>query len=57
VPQTSFLALMMTGDEMAIGSKFGISFYGRWVWKMKDFIDISFMVLFAPENLFKDYET
>jgi hypothetical protein len=57
VPQTGFLALMMTGDGRAVGSKFGISFYGKWVWKMKDFIDISFMVLFDPENLFKDYKT
>mmetsp|Transcript_4732 Transcript_4732/g.7132 ORF Transcript_4732/g.7132 Transcript_4732/m.7132 type:complete len:471 (-) Transcript_4732:56-1468(-) len=56
VPQTGFLALMMTGDGMSIGSKFGICFYGKWVWKMKDFIDLSFMVLFDPSNLFKDYE-
>ncbi len=56
VPQTGFLALMMTGDGMSIGSKFGICFYGKWVWKMKDFIDVSFMVLFDPSNLFKDYE-
>ena len=57
VPQPGFLALMMTGDERAIGFKFGITFYGKWVWKMKDFIDISFMVLFDPNNLFKDYAT
>lgn len=57
VPQTGFLALMMTGDERAVGFKFGITFYGKWVWKMKDFIDVSFMVLFDPSNLFKDYET
>lgn len=47
---------MACGDGKALGFKFGISFYGKWVWEMKDFIDISFMVLFAPENLFKDYD-
>jgi len=57
VPQPSFLVLKMMGDGRAIGSKFGICFYGKWVWKMKDFIDVSFMVLFDPANLFKDYMT
>lgn len=46
----------MTGDEKAIGSKFGIAFTGKWVWKMKDRIDTSFMKLFDPQYLFKDYE-
>jgi hypothetical protein len=46
----------MTGDGRALGSKFGISFYGKWVWLMKDFIDVSFMQLFAPQKLFVDYE-
>jgi len=36
VPQRGFLSLMMTGDEKAIGSKFGITFTGRWVWRLKD---------------------
>lgn len=57
VPQTGFLALMMTGDEKAIGAKFGISFVGKWVWRLKDWIDFSFMDLFNPKYLFKDYET
>ena len=47
----------MTGDGMAIGNKFGISFMGKWVWKMKDYIDVSFMKLFDPHYLFKDYST
>lgn len=46
----------MTGDGRSIGSKFGISFYGKWVWHMKDFIDQSFMKLFDPNNLFEDYQ-
>lgn len=56
-PQTGFLALLMTGDERAMGSKFGISFYGKWVWNMKDYIDMSFMQLFDPHNLFVDYKS
>ena len=46
VPQRTFLSLLMTGDEKAIGTKFGMAWSGRWVWKMKDFIDGSFMRLF-----------
>ena len=47
---------MMTGDGSSIGSKFGISFVGKWVWKMKDMIDMSFMDLFNPNYLFEDYK-
>ncbi len=46
----------MTGDGKAIGTKFGISFAGKWVWGMKDFIDTGFMKLFNPHYLFKDFE-
>ena len=46
----------MTGDGKSIGSKFGISFYGNWVWKMKHYIDMSFMNLFNPNYLWVDYE-
>jgi len=56
VPQTGFLSLMMTGDGNCIGSKFGISFVGKWVWEMKDFIDMSFMDLFNPNYLYNDYK-
>ena len=56
VPQTGFLALMMTGDGSCIGSKHGMCFIGKWVWKLKDFIDMSFMNLFNPKYLFNDYE-
>ena len=57
VPQSGFLSLLMTGDGNCIGSKFGISFVGKWVWGMKDYIDMSFMNLFNPRYLYKDYET
>uniref|UniRef100_A0A6A7G876 Pyridine nucleotide-disulfide oxidoreductase family protein n=1 Tax=Hirondellea gigas TaxID=1518452 RepID=A0A6A7G876_9CRUS len=45
-PQSDFLSLLMTGDGKALGTKFGIAFYGRWVWKMKDWIDRSWMRTF-----------
>lgn len=57
VPQTGFLSLMMTGDENCIGAKFGMCFVGKWVWKLKDYIDMGFMDLFNPKYLFNDYET
>ena len=55
VPQDGFLSLMITGDGSSIGQKFGISFVGQWVWKMKNAIDMSFMDLFNPNYLYKDY--
>ncbi len=57
VPQSGFLSLLMTGDGKAIGTKFGISFCGRWVWHMKDHIDVGFMKLFYANYLFKDHGT
>lgn len=56
VPQRSFLSLLMTGDGSAIGTKFGITFKGKWVWTMKDYIDQSFMDLFDANLLFEDYK-
>ena len=56
IPQKEFLALLMTGDGMAIGCKHGMGFTGKWVWKMKDWIDVGFMKLFQPEYLFNDWE-
>jgi selenide,water dikinase len=56
VPQRTFLSLLMTGDHSAIGTKFGITFKGKWVWNMKDYIDQSFMDLFDPNLLFDDFK-
>jgi hypothetical protein len=56
-PQRGFLSLLMTADGSAIGSKFGISFTGKWVWGLKDYIDKIFMKLFDPYYLFVDYKT
>lgn len=57
VPQSGFLSLLMTADGKAIGTKFGIAFKGRWVWKMKDYIDTNFMKLFDRNYLFSDPDT
>lgn len=46
----------MTGDGKAIGTKFGIAFSGKWVWRMKDYIDGGFMKLFHPEFLYSNYD-
>jgi NADH dehydrogenase FAD-containing subunit len=56
VPQTAFLSLMMTADGNCIGSRFGMGFVGKWVWGLKDFIDMGFMNLFDPRLLFNDYK-
>lgn len=56
IPQKEFLSLLSEGNEHAIGAKFGIAFAGRWVWKMKDFIDRSFMKIFDGNYLFKDFK-
>ena len=47
----------MTGDGKAIGQKFGIAFTGKWVWNMKDYIDVCFMKLFYHHYLFNKPET
>ena len=46
----------MTGDKKAVGTKFGFTFDGKWVWNMKDHIDVNFMKLFDPYFLFNDYD-
>ena len=57
VPQSGFLSLLMTGDGNCIGSKHGMGFFGKWVWYLKDHIDVGFMNLFNPRLLYKDYES
>lgn len=46
----------MTGDGKALGTKFGIAFSGKWVWKLKDYIDTNFMKLFHADYLFRDFK-
>ena len=45
-PQRDFLSLLNLGDGRAIGSKWGVSFEGRWVFRLKDWIDRRFMARF-----------
>ena len=50
-PQDDFLKLMVCGDGTALGFRFGIPIYGKWVFEMKDAIDNGFMNLFREEYL------
>ena len=50
-PQSDFLKLLMAGDGTALGFRFGLALYGKWVWLLKDNIDVMFMDLFQVENL------
>lgn len=51
VPQDDFLKLLVCGDGTALGFRFGIPIYGKWVFRLKDKIDLMFMNLFKVENL------
>ncbi len=42
-PQHNFLSLLACGDRYAIGCKWGLTFYGGWVWRLKNHIDQRFM--------------
>ena len=54
IPQSDFLRLLNSGDGKGIGCKYDISFKGAWVWKLKDWIDISWMNKFNVNNLLKN---
>lgn len=45
-PQSDFLTLLNLGDGTALGAKWGLSFHGRWVMRLKDWIDQRFMERF-----------
>ena len=45
-PQPDFLTLLNLGDGKALGAKWGRSFEGRWVMRLKDRIDRKFMRMF-----------
>jgi len=41
--QSDFLSLLSLGEKAAVGCRNGITFKGRWVWQLKNYIDQSFM--------------
>ncbi len=41
--QSDFLSLLSLGDRSAVGCKAGWTAAGKWVWKLKDSIDTTFM--------------
>ena len=49
-PQTDFLTLLNLGDGTALGAKWGRSFEGRWVMRLKDRIDRAFMNRFQASQ-------
>jgi NADH dehydrogenase FAD-containing subunit len=46
-PQRHALAMLSTGDGVAIASYAGLAWQGRWVWRWKDRIDRAFMRKYA----------
>jgi selenide,water dikinase len=50
-PQDDFLKLIICGDGKALGFRFGIPLYGKWVFELKNAIDQTFMDLFRADKL------
>ncbi len=46
-PQTTWLALISTGNQYAVASRGWLGFAGVWVWQWKDWIDKRFMRKFS----------
>ena len=45
-PQRNAMYLVSTGDAHAVGTRNGVTFEGKWVWTLKDWIDRRFMAKF-----------
>ncbi len=45
-PQSRHLALIALGEQKAVGYRNGLSVSGRWVWRLKDWIDRRFLAQF-----------
>jgi selenide,water dikinase len=46
-PQSSWLAIISTGNKYAVASRGALGFWGAWVWRWKDWIDLRFMRKFS----------
>jgi selenide,water dikinase len=46
-PQSTWLALISTGNKYAVASRGALGFWGAWVWQWKDWIDVRFMRKFS----------
>ncbi|MGH1414092.1 MAG: selenide, water dikinase SelD [Pelagimonas sp.] len=49
-PQKDYLKLVSLGGKTAIGDRFGFSFQGTYVWRLKNRIDRSFMAKFKSAH-------
>ncbi|MDB5388088.1 MAG: selD [Planctomycetaceae bacterium] len=50
-PQTGFMSLLSTGDGQALLQYHGWTAHGKWVWRLKDYIDRKFM------RMYQDYQS
>ena len=49
IPQQKYLSLISTGNQYAVGLRGGLGFEGKWVWKLKHWIDTKWMAKYTTE--------